>query len=201
MGDYYELLGVSRSASVADVRKAYMKLARERHPDRISEKAEKQKAEHEFQEITEAFNTLSNDRHRQEYDRSLDKPQARTPEALAEEAYSQGEEAVKAQDFVEAAARFRAAAHHAPQEAKYKAALGRLLARSPQTSHEAATALEEAIKLEPQNPSHVVELARMLARQGLKIRARKVVEAAASLAPSSPELRALAFELGIEKKP
>jgi DnaJ-class molecular chaperone len=196
VGDYYDVLGISRSAGGAEVRKAYLKLARERHPDRFSDKAEKQKAEHDFQEITEAFNTLSNDRQRQAYDQSLEKPQATTPEALAEEAYSQGEAMLKAQDFGEAAAKFRAAAHHAPQQAKYKAALGRVLARNTQTSHEAAGAFEDASKLEPQNPDHAVELARLLMRQGLKIRARKVVEGAAHLAANSPDLKALAAELG-----
>ena len=58
MSDYYELLGVAPSASAAEVRQAYVRLAREKHPDRFPDPAEKQRAQSAFQDITTAFNTL-----------------------------------------------------------------------------------------------------------------------------------------------
>ena len=66
--DYYEILGVQRDAPVAAIRTAYLRLARERHPDRFSEPEAKRQAEEAFKTITTAFNTLTNERNRQEYD-------------------------------------------------------------------------------------------------------------------------------------
>ena len=60
--------GVARNATAADIRKAYVRLARERHPDRFTDPAEKKQAEEAFTELTAAFNALSNERSRREYD-------------------------------------------------------------------------------------------------------------------------------------
>jgi molecular chaperone DnaJ len=62
--DYYEILGVSRDASVDDVKKAYRKLALQYHPDRNKEPA----AEEKFKEISEAYAVLSDTEKRQTYD-------------------------------------------------------------------------------------------------------------------------------------
>ena len=52
--DFYSVLGVGRDASNRDIKKRFMELARERHPDRFSG-TEKEQAESAFQAITEAF--------------------------------------------------------------------------------------------------------------------------------------------------
>ena len=63
--DYYKVLGVSKDASKADIKKAYRKLAQQYHPD--ANKDDKN-AETRFKEITEAHSILSNDEKRAEYD-------------------------------------------------------------------------------------------------------------------------------------
>jgi molecular chaperone DnaJ len=63
--DYYELLGVDRGASEADIKKAFRRLARELHPD-VSDHPE---AELRFREITEAYEVLSSTERRALYDR------------------------------------------------------------------------------------------------------------------------------------
>ncbi len=64
--DYYETLGVSRTASAADIKKAFRKLAREHHPDK---KPGDKVAEQRFKDINEANEVLSDPEKRAKYDR------------------------------------------------------------------------------------------------------------------------------------
>ena len=63
--DYYGDLGVSSSASAADIKKAYRKLARENHPD--SHPGDKA-AEEKFKRVAEAYDVLGDEARRKEYD-------------------------------------------------------------------------------------------------------------------------------------
>ncbi len=65
--DYYEVLGVGRSASEQDVKSAYRKLALQFHPDRNPNN--KEEAEEKFKEITEAYSVLAEPQKRAAYDR------------------------------------------------------------------------------------------------------------------------------------
>src|SRR5205809_7677630 len=63
--DFYEVLGVARSAGADDIRKAYRKIAFESHPDRNpGDKA----AEQSFKEATEAYEVLRDQEKRARYD-------------------------------------------------------------------------------------------------------------------------------------
>jgi molecular chaperone DnaJ len=64
--DYYEILGVERSASKDDLKKAYRKLAMQYHPDRNPGDKE---SEEKFKEAAEAYEILNNDDKRAKYDR------------------------------------------------------------------------------------------------------------------------------------
>jgi molecular chaperone DnaJ len=63
--DYYEVLGVDRSASADDIKKGFRKLAFKFHPDRNKDDG----AEEKFKEISEAYAILSHDQKKAQYDR------------------------------------------------------------------------------------------------------------------------------------
>lgn len=65
--DYYDILGVSKNASVDDIKKAYRTLALRYHPDRVSSDKKKE-AEEKFKEISEAYAVLSDSKKRSLYD-------------------------------------------------------------------------------------------------------------------------------------
>jgi len=63
--DYYQVLGIDRKASAAEIKKAYRKLARKYHPDVNPGNSE---AEARFKEIQEAYRVLSDEEKRKQYD-------------------------------------------------------------------------------------------------------------------------------------
>jgi curved DNA-binding protein CbpA len=182
--DYYAILGVPRTASTADIRQAYARLAREKHPDRFADAAERARAHELFREITTAFNTLSSDKNRREYDQSLERPQPQGPEEIARDAYARGTAALAGGRAEEAVELLRSAVHHGGQHARHHAALAVALARHPQTMREAIQCAERAAQLEPAAASHQVLLAELLLSQGLKLRARRAAEGALRLNPA-----------------
>ena len=62
--NFYDVLGVKRDASKSDIQRAFRKLAAKYHPDRGGD-------ETKFKEVSEAYNTLSDKKKRQEYDQML----------------------------------------------------------------------------------------------------------------------------------
>ena len=64
--DYYKILGVDKSATQDDIKKAYRKLARKLHPDLNPDDKE---AERQFKELNEANEVLSNPENRTKYDK------------------------------------------------------------------------------------------------------------------------------------
>lgn len=66
MSDYYDLLGVNRNATLAEIKKAYRKLAMKWHPDKNPGNVEEATAK--FKAVAEAYEVLSDPNQREEYD-------------------------------------------------------------------------------------------------------------------------------------
>ncbi|PIQ88330.1 MAG: molecular chaperone DnaJ [Candidatus Omnitrophica bacterium CG11_big_fil_rev_8_21_14_0_20_42_13] len=65
--DYYEILGINKTANADEIKKAYRKLALRYHPDRVASEKKKE-AEEEFKEVSEAYAVLSDEKKRALYD-------------------------------------------------------------------------------------------------------------------------------------
>lgn len=63
--DYYDVLGVSKTATADEIKKAYRKLARQYHPDVNKDNPE---AAEKFKEASEAYSVLSDEQKRAQYD-------------------------------------------------------------------------------------------------------------------------------------
>jgi len=197
MPDFYEVLGVPKSATAAEIRQAYVRLAKAKHPDRFKDPVEKGTAESFFKDLTTAFNTLSNQGRRQEYDREHEKPKPTNPVEIAKDAYERALALVEqGAGGDEALTLLRSAVHHQPEEARYHAALGRFLAKRTTFNREAIQSLERASQLEPRNAAFLADLALLFHKQGLHLRAQKAVEQALRLAPKDTQVQQVAAIVG-----
>ena len=95
--DFYEVLGVSKSASPEEIKRAYLRLVRRFTPERAPE---------EFKRIRQAYETLSDPTARQQYD-------AR-PDPQITELVNQASEAMRARDFTRAEQLYKQALLEAP---------------------------------------------------------------------------------------
>ena len=196
MADHYQVLGVSRSAAAAEIRQAYLKIAKERHPDRFPDPIEKEDAQTFFKSATEAFNTLFNERSRKEYDSSLEKPKVAPPEEIARSSYALGLQKLESREYQDAMDHFRTAIQNVPGEARFHAALARVLSKNPHWLREAIQSMEKATQLAPKSASFHAELAELFHGQGLTLRARRALEMAQKLSPADPDVKRVAALLG-----
>lgn len=176
--NYYEILGVDRSANEHEIRERFRKLARENHPDRYRG-LDKAEAERKFQTLTEAVNVLTNPVKRRAHDDQLVSGGARGPADFSQvaKAYlSKGVKAFKDGDIRAAYENFDMAAKHNPQDAKAFHYLALAASRIPAYARQAVQAIETAVQREPMNPLYLKDAGMICKRAGLTAKAERYFE-------------------------
>lgn len=186
--DYYNILRVPKTASVGEIKKAYLQLAKENHPDRFKDPAERDEAGQRFQQITEAFNQLRDDKNRKEYDRSLSKV-TKTPEEEARLYFKNAELREQSGEHDNALKFYYEAMRLQPKNAEYILAAGRLMARDKGKQRQASELFNQAMQIDPTSPEPHLELGELYSRTGMLVRAKRVYENALKQLPNHPELK------------
>lgn len=216
---HYEVLSVNWDATPQDLKAVYYQLARRYHPDRFR-KAHAGLVPHlegAFAKITQAYDTLRDDNLRANYNSKLEarrkaeqladsSPKPTTqPEAVVEGAaepavskaeraaiqFKEGMAALELGERKTALGLFASAASAVPNEARYRALYGNLLAGQERTRRAAEAELQAAIKLDPNNASYRVMLAELYRDLGLKLRAKGEAERAVAAEPNNQKAREL----------
>lgn len=193
--DYYAVLGLPRNATSQQVRARFLELARERHPDRF-QGSEKAKAESAFQEITEAFNVLSDPERRRQIDLELTRPDEGGTRVAAQAAkvyLRRGIKAYREKNYKEAAENFDRATQEDPQSAQAWHYLAQAYSRRKQWLSRAAAAAARACELEPMNPTYLKLAGRLAADSGKTTQAKKYYKEALTWGGDDPDVQ-LALE-------
>lgn len=176
--NYYEILGVERSANDQEIRERFRTLARENHPDRYRG-PDKADAERKFQTLTEAVNVLTNPAKRRQHDDQLVGGATRGPADFAQVAkvyLSKGVKAFKDGDVRTAYENFDMAVKHNAQDAKAFHYLALAAARIPSYMRQAVQAIETAVQREPMNPLYLKDAGMLCKRAGLTAKAERYFE-------------------------
>ncbi|MGB9599783.1 MAG: DnaJ domain-containing protein, partial [Myxococcota bacterium] len=153
-GNYFDLLGVNQMSTIGEIKRAYITLAKEFHPDRIPNSAGREvrkMAEELFKILTEAHNTLVDEQRRGEYiNRITQVSKAEAADDVtrllaAEGKFQAGEEYLKKRLFIKATESFKEAIDLYPEEAEYFAHYGWALFQSEPENQEVLKKARDAI--------------------------------------------------------
>lgn len=199
--NYYEVLGVERSASESEIRERFRKLARENHPDRYrgNDKAD---AERKFQTLTEAVNVLTNPARRKQHDGELSsgKPAGAADFGQVAKAYlAKGVKAYKEGDVRTAYENFDMAVKHNPNDAKAFHYLAIAAMKIPAYARQAVQAIETAVQKEPVNPTYLKDAGLICKRAGLPAKAERYLDEALKWDPENIEVQTALADLRLSR--
>lgn len=193
MINYYDVLGVPRQATDDEIRTRFRVLAREGHPDRQSDPELKRRAEETFQLLTEAMNVLTNAARRKVHDAELDKqkPVATDTQAIARAYLARGVKAYKEGLYPEALQEFDLAVKHWDKDARAFHYLALACQRVVGQVRAGIEAIENAIRLDPNNPNYRKDAGRLYVMAGLNAKAERHLSEALKWFPEDAEILTL----------
>ena len=195
--NYYEVLGVERSASEQEIRERFRRLARENHPDRYTG-PDKGDAERRFQTLTEAVNVLTNATRRKQHDAELSSPIAKGGSVdfaqIAKAYLAKGAKAWKENDWRAAYENFDMAVKHNPADAKAHHYLA-LASMRIGNLRQAVQAIEAAVQKEPVNSVYLKDAGLISRRAGLVAKAERYLSEALQWDPANLEVQGALAEI------
>ncbi len=190
--DYYSILGVPKNATSKQVRERFLKLARDRHPDRYSDE-EKGQAEEEFQKITQAYNVLHDASRRLKYDQDTELRSKSATEDVRSQAAKvylhRGVEALKKKRYQEAVTNLERATQEDGSDPQAWFYLAQVYGQRTSLLSKALAAASKACELEPSNPGFLKQAGKMAALAGMAGRAMKYYRDALTYGGEDPEVR------------
>jgi len=214
-GDHYDALRIARTATPAEVKRAYFRMAKAYHPDRHFDPAMadiKDKLEALFHSVHLAYEVLSNPARRETYDKTtIVKPAPQTqanptaeftekrPEgydehykenaARAAEWFQAGQKEFKTGNYWGAVDSFAWATRLDPIKAPYFYYYGLCLSFIPRRKHEAEENLQKALEIDPSKVEFHIELSNLYLKAGLKAKALEILNAATERLPASEKIK------------
>jgi len=192
---FYEILKLERGATAAQISDAFRSLVREHHPDRFKDPIEKSEAESFLKDVTEAYNTLSKQALRVEYDKSLDRPQSqatqKSPQEQVRELLQGGVSRYKNGDFTSALAMLDHVLRMEPGNDLALFYSGMIRLKNPHWRTLGTQQVEKAIELNAFNVVYVANYADFLLENGMQRRAQRLLESALENSPTDEKLQIL----------
>jgi curved DNA-binding protein CbpA len=172
--DFYSILSLPRDAKPPQIKERFRELVRARHPDRF-QGADKERAELDFQNITEAFNVLMDPVRRRQHDLELDRPRhtAHDPSEIVRVYLNRGIRAFKQNNLAEAAANFKRATENAPDNYQAWHHLALTCVKDKRWLSRAQDAILQAIELRPGHSPYLKLAGKIFARSGKIARAKQ----------------------------
>lgn len=202
----YQVLGVQPEANVRDIKAAYFTLAKRFHPDLFHKEAGSathRRIHSAFTEIAHAYEILKDEKSREVYNfknrdkiaaSKTEKPKPKAPAsekenraALAEESFAEGYNYLMDDEYEEAMPLLARAVHLEPNNARYRAFYGKLLAADGSSRYKAESELQQAVKLDPDKPDYRLMLAQFYIDYNLLRRAEGELQRLLAQFPNNPE--------------
>jgi len=176
---YYDILGVSKEATLVEIKKAYFQLARKYHPDLFNRSIDpdsKKKISGVFDFLTKSYKTLSDESARKEYNDKLDEgPKDDQKERIkrGEVRFRQAKTLYEQTRYEEARIFLEEAVRLDKTKAKYFLLLGMVESKIPSLLRQAESHLRQAAEIEPWNTDVILALGLLYKQVGMPVKASK----------------------------